>query len=478
VVFLSLGAVVCLIWFSLRLSRKFRFDSREDSSSSGDVGGDDGGDDDAEDDKGGDDGEVSDMAKKATIALLVIPTIAVVVSIMLVLFAGESTHEAESGACGSVSAHADFVNITDKISGKQLIDGRIRFTHFKPSDPTAAPPNVEVAVKYTHTDTPDSPYDFFEVFEYPVGVDGDCSKLGNPYPTNSKEIKFAPQLKVTNAAGKKPPYLTEMSITNDPKYDSTTKQNKYTLFGAASIAGRSVKACTTVACNAKESPPPQCANIVRTGVKSTILSSAFNASNSDVKGSIRFEQVTAVRDESDTTIFWELESTSSSTEIKDLKLTISTVPVEKENDGSYTKSACAAVGYAPRGVMNSTFDINGGMVNDAKCAKSGATYTERLEFCKSGDLTAKYGSVIVGAKGQPSRGFVVDKFWRETDPISKTSAKQGGILLRTHSSGVAGIGDGKHTVVLSKKDGTVLSCAPLPVWTEFKNGQVSNKFGR
>ena len=90
-------------------------------------------------------------------------------------------------------------------------------------------------------------------------------------------------------------------------------------------------------------------------------------------------------------------------------------------------------------------------------------------------MTAKYGSVIVGAKGKPSRRFVVDKFWRETDPISKTSAKRGGILLRAHSSGVAGIGDGKHTVVLSKKDGTVLSCAPLPVWKELN--EMSNEFG-
>lgn len=42
------------------------------------------------------------------------------------------------------------------------------------------------------------------------------------------------------------------------------------------------------------------------------------------------------------------------------------------------------------------------------------------------------------------------------------------VLLRAHSSGMEGIGDGLHVVVVRKADGTVASCAPLPKWNDFK----------
>jgi hypothetical protein len=47
-----------------------------------------------------------------------------------------------------------------------------------------------------------------------------------------------------------------------------------------------------------------------TGVRSTVLSAEFNVSNSRVRGVVALQQVTSPADESDTTIFVELESTN------------------------------------------------------------------------------------------------------------------------------------------------------------------------
>eukprot|EP01047_Picozoa_sp_COSAG01_P068173 COSAG01_NODE_9790_length_2343_cov_1.459002_2_plen_190_part_00 len=162
-----------------------------------------------------------------------------------------------------------------------------------------------------------------------------------------------------------------------------------------------------------------------------------------------------MRDESDTTIFWELESLTSNTPLSGYGLSISSKVYMPPGDVSL--AACQAI--------NSTFDVNGKAANAAKCAAASCGALCKMEFCKTGDLSGKFGPVSVGAKGSPARvrrlcspansrtdglfslshhslwsvtsvaavcccaaaqRFVVDRFWRSGDPLSATSAKQGG----------------------------------------------------
>jgi hypothetical protein len=282
VVFVSLGVITCLIWFTMRISRKFKFDNRDlGSGAAEEYDGDEGSKDD------GDSDGLSPTEQKIQIALLVVPTIAVITSAVIILTA-DTNHEADSASCGSIAAHATFVNIKDS-AGDLLMDGEhhtfiahrycfrgtcpcrgfrpaclvnlhgwwmdvgaVKFVQKKPADATAVAPNIEVDATFTHTKSPISPYKYFFVNEFPVPESGDCSQLGGPYPAGAGYIKFAPQLKVTSAASDPKPYNTQYAIDDTEAYQSVATANKQTLFGLTSIVGRSVKICKTATCAPNE----------------------------------------------------------------------------------------------------------------------------------------------------------------------------------------------------------------------------------
>lgn len=452
VVLISIGAVTALIWFSLRLARKFKFNDRgfKDSAETYD-------DDEDEDEKGGDD--EAGVKQYVVYGLLAVPTVCCLVAIILVATV-DGNHDEEAVTCGSLSAEAIFNGTA--ANGALLIKGTTRFTHLKPDITNklqVTQPNIEVEIVFTHTKQKDSDYDFFEVFEFPVGTDGDCSKLGSNYPSGAKEIKLAPKLKVE--VGSKAPFTTQYGITNAAEYIDISKQNKHSLFGEKSIIGRSVKACKTADCAKTEDPRPQCATIAMTGVTPTTVTVPFNISGVPLTGKAIFTQMTKVRDETDTTVYLELESTDDSKWDlnEEFLLHIQTRQLPAGNRQA-TVATCTAAGNVTVPLQD-----NQGKYGDVtKCKNSG--YANKMQYCKTGDLSAKFGKVKVGKKGAPFQKFMVDSFWRSDDPLSKTSSPDGGLLLRGKSSGIKGVADNTHTLVLKKANGKVVGCAGIPSWLD------------
>ena len=472
----SLGAIICLIWFSIRMARKFAFSARETNTDSNtfEVEGASESDSDDDDDKGG--GGQMERHVQIEIGLLTVPTLCVLVSVILV-FASDGDKQEGSVACGMLSAHADFVNKTNS-AGALLMDGKAILSMKRPDlSSLELPPNIEIGVTFSHSDTVDSFYDVVQVYELPVGANGDCSNLGSRYPASMAppvgvvnsdyNVHFAAALKVQSAVADSPPYITEYEILDVPPHEDTAARNTHTLFGVDSIIGRSMKICKTAECLSSEDPPPQCATIEQTGITPTRLSAIFNATGSNIIGKVDFQQVTSVRDESDTTILVELEATAAGYPMVDLSLQISNAVVPTSATGEITHAACLAAGN-----VSNIFNINP-LSNMVLCASATCNYNCKMEFCKTGDLTAKFAmagsstNIAVGTPGLPVRRFFVDKFWREGDPLSPSSAKQGGILLRGESSGVTGIGDGTHTLFIKDSVGTVMSCARIPSWFDF-----------
>lgn len=148
------------------------------------------------------------------------------------------------------------------------------------------------------------------MFQFPVPASGNCSDLGVRYPPGAGSLVFAPGLTVQSAANKLPPFSTSYGVSNEDMYAASAAQNPHSLFNQQSIIGRSVKVCATAACVPTENPPPQCATIKMAGVRSTVLRAEFNVSSSQIRGVVSLQQVTSPTDESDTTIFVELESTN------------------------------------------------------------------------------------------------------------------------------------------------------------------------
>ena len=69
--------------------------------------------------------------------------------------------------------------------------------------------------------------------------------------------------------------------------------------------------------------------------------------------------------------------------------------LQQTANGEYSLAACQAI--------NTTFDANGFAANAGKCADASCTGICKMEFCKTGDLSGKYGTVSAGAKGSPAR---------------------------------------------------------------------------
>eukprot|EP01047_Picozoa_sp_COSAG01_P023188 COSAG01_NODE_1398_length_10466_cov_173.518086_2_plen_352_part_00 len=158
VILVALLAIITLIVFTLRLARKFKFDSRNFGSER--EFDDDPKDSDA-DDEDASDGMVSSKRAKVELALVVVPTVAVIVSIVILLIS-QNNHTEVSANCGMLSAAAVIANGTDA-AGILVFDGAVAFQHKKGAAAEsgaapAPPPPVEVDVNFIHRDQVASPY--------------------------------------------------------------------------------------------------------------------------------------------------------------------------------------------------------------------------------------------------------------------------------------------------------------------------------
>ena len=334
----SLTAVSFLIWFSMRLSRKFRFDNRELSGGSAS--------DDVEyyedDNKGGDDDEEQEGGKgfkdPVQMVLLGAPVFFSLVALGLVFGLGADGVK-NSEECSRIG-------VTAKFNGTGVW-GEIRFTQKARED------GVALEIEYqgdTSVYTPQVVQDaitHYEIHEFPVPEDGDCSNLGEIYPSDAAG-KYAEQIGQMPATSPTPlvEMLVESSELEQLYYDGEVpppvqfgNEPAVQLFGERAITGRSVllkgpgmcvikpggaasAVCTAVdptsrtACEDADCfyipAEVACGNIVAPGMSVTTanMTAASGFLDGKIRGVFRFSQVTTRGSVSDTIIYIELEATS------------------------------------------------------------------------------------------------------------------------------------------------------------------------
>ena len=346
VIFGSLGAVACLIWFSMRLARKFKFDARGDFD---DAAGEDYGDEvedygDEVDDKGGDDSEdpTSDGAEddgKADpiqMGLLAAPCVITLIALAMVFGLGSD------GPQVSVDCSRSFV--VSKFNGTGLL-GEVRFSQWREED------GVVVDVAYVADEDMWSQPSLqasvtqYEIHEFPVPEDGSCDGVGAVYPTPTQGI-YTPL--VGAPAMTSPANSVEMltgnveleelyydGITPDPiRVGGAGSLPAVQLFGETAITGRSVvlkgpgtclqadksldaaladqAGCEAVAGNTWVPPEVACATISNAGkFLSANFTDASGYWDGKVRGTFTFSQVTTRGSESDMVIYVELEATDA-----------------------------------------------------------------------------------------------------------------------------------------------------------------------
>lgn len=339
VTFGSLGAVACLIWFSMRLARKFKFDARGDfdDAADGDYG-------EEVDDKGGDDstdpteaGEDDGKADPIQMGLLAAPFVISIIALGLVFGLG--------GGEVSVSVDCSRSFLMGKFNGTGLL-GDVRFSQLRPED------GVVVDVKYVANEDMWSQAALqasvtqYEIHEFPVPADGSCDQVGAIYPTAVQGT----YLPLVGAPSTTSPANSVEMLTEDPEleelyYDGITPEPikvggvdsnpAIQLFGETAITGRSVvlkgpgtclqadksldaaladmAACEAVATNTWVLPEVACATISPGSEK--VLSANFTDASGywdgKVRGTFTFTQVITRGSESDMVIYVELEATDA-----------------------------------------------------------------------------------------------------------------------------------------------------------------------
>ena len=337
VILITLAAVACLIWFSTRLSRKFKFDDRQDFSDEIDYA------DDAEDDKGGDDddGEEGGM-NPVQIALLAAPWVIGIIATILVMTLGGD--EVESPDCTLTGAKVDF-------NGTGMW-GAATFTQAKLLD------GMTMDVEY-HYDEDLYPtgvlVETYEIHEFPVPESGDCSAVGDIYPSVAagtyKSVSTKPEVGDTFATGS---LFVEAgtdgveSMFYDgivPEPPSTGTNPDVALIGQSAIQGRSfvlkatedcvgtpdaantasITTCNDVSLVDRDlcedagctwvSTEPACGTISYSGSEWETLANFTSGPQTagalfgKIRGGVLFSQVVTRGSESDTTIYIELEAT-------------------------------------------------------------------------------------------------------------------------------------------------------------------------
>jgi hypothetical protein len=348
----ALLAVALLIWFSMRLARKFKFDGREgfDESQFGsdvpDV-----------DDKGGDDEDPTmddeeDKPNPVQMGLLAAPFVIALIATGLVFGLG-GDGLTESPECSRRGVSADFNGTS--------IYGQARFTQPAEED------GVAVDIEYHADDTiyanqnVNDAITTYEIHEFPVPEDGDCESLGDVYPSPAAGIyreALGPPTGTPPAwagiTGPAVEMLVETTEVEELWYDGEKPEPVMAgdlpavqLFGENSIAGRSVllkgpglciprsdadpapTGCDAVTLDPDDAAtsrtacenvpdcfyvPPKAACGTITQPKEKTTSANFTDASGFLDGKIRgtftFSQVTTRGSVSDTVIYIELEATA------------------------------------------------------------------------------------------------------------------------------------------------------------------------
>eukprot|EP01043_Picozoa_sp_COSAG02_P046466 COSAG02_NODE_4348_length_5467_cov_6.159806_2_plen_957_part_00 len=349
----SLLAVSLLIWFSMRLSRKFKFDARDTvEGSSDDVeyyeDDDKGGDDDA-----GDAGEADGgkgIKDPVQMGLLGAPVFFSLVAIGLVFGLGGDALTAPTDC-------DDLRGVTGKFNGTGVW-GEIRFTQKAREDGVALEIEYQADESVYTTEILQSAITHYEIHEFPVPEDGDCSQLGGIFPSDQAG-KFGEQIGAMTADLNSPlvELLVETTGLEQLYYDGEipepvnwvdggASEPAVQLFGERAITGRSVLltgpgmcvptdaqtdaavcnelyvAANSDAANRAACEDAQCfyiptnvacGDITAPGmqVATANFTDASGFLDSKIRGSFRFSQVTVRGSESDTVVYIELEATEN-----------------------------------------------------------------------------------------------------------------------------------------------------------------------
>ena len=335
----SLLAVSFLIWFSMRLSRKFKFDSRE-------LDGGGGASDDVEyyedDDKGGDDDEEGGgkgFKDPVQLVLLGAPVFFSLVAVGL-LFGLGADGVKDSPECSRIG-------VTAKFNGTGIW-GEVRFSQKAREDGVALEIEYQADGSIYSRQILQNAVEYYEIHEFPVPEDGDCSNLGEIYPSAAAG-KYQEQIGPMSD-GLVGPYVELLAETIDLEqlyYDGEIPapvsygggEPAVQLFGERAITGRSVllrgpgmcvpkpggalkavcdgvdwssrTACEDVDCFYIPTTVA-CGDIVAPGtsVATVNITDASGFLDGKIRGTFRFSQVTTRGSESDTAIYIELEATS------------------------------------------------------------------------------------------------------------------------------------------------------------------------
>ena len=356
VILFTLGAIAALIWFSTRLARKFKFDARAGFSDEVSYAEDEGGDD---DDKGGDDDEEAEGMNPVHIGLIAAPWVIGIIATILV-FALGSEGPVASVDCTLVGAKVDF-NGTG-------IGGTATFTQGDVKN------GMTIDLEYRHSTSlypTANPVTSYEIHEFPVPENGDCSQVGDVYPaTGATYLPSLTKVAADTAWGDGVSLLVEAGdhgieslyydgIAPVPAVAAGDANPVVRLIGLQAIQGRSLvlKAdaatagckpndgnsapalataadCTAagadrVACLTVATHPPGCTFVSTTPACGTIsysgsewetianFTDAKGSIGPKIRGSVVFSQVVTRGSESDATIYIELEATEDWDEAAD-----------------------------------------------------------------------------------------------------------------------------------------------------------------
>ena len=488
VILLTLGAIACLIWFSTRLARKFRFDGRDF-----DEGGVSYADED--DDKGGEDEDDGRMTP-LHIGLLAAPWVVALIA-TIVIYVMLDTEDVESKECILSSARVDF-------NGTGLY-GSVEFTQNETTsedfDGSLTGTALDVEYQYDTELYPEgvgSPVTRYEIHEFPVPESGDCSAVGDIYPSPAAGT-YIPR---TTAAGAADPFSSgalqkyadghgwESLFYNGevpaPPLIASGSAPAVQLMGTTAIYGRSfvlkatpvcrpnvaadAAACNTAAdedaCNAVAdnkctwvSATPACGTISYSGSEwETIanFTAAKGAFMDKIRGAVVFSQVTTRSSESDATIYIELEATDDwdeaamgspqdngcdPTQANDFVSCGHKMHIHETRIDQSTNSAEACNPQSTGG----HFNIKDGRAQpggDATlpCNAGEAGSVERANSCETGDITGKFfpAGLNIGKKGSPAKYFFVDTYDKMHSIMLKGSGTDIGdksVVMHAHSLG-------------------------------------------
>ena len=483
IVFITLGAVSALIWFSTRLSRKYRFDAREDFED-GDDGDDKGGDDDDDDGGGGGKDPIQMFLVGAPLLFALIATI-VVVSV-----GGDGLQD--SAQCSTKGVTTNFVGLCNSTGAACQLDGYVAFSQPKEAN------GVVLDVKYNFpaaTFPTTAPVTGFEIHEFPVPNSGDCSAVGTTIPSGRYEPTavepgtypnvLAVQVE-DHADGTESLYYDgEVPL---PETAPGGSHPAVQLFGENAILGQSLVLTGTEACLPTDaadtdttctltagdqagceaqgactyvSSTPGCATITQVGeeVASANITGAFGDLQGKIQGTVTFRQVAVGgRAQSDATIYVELEATADWNETADGTPTTRGCAAD---DGDFVSCGhkmhihlnpldTAAENVCAPASAGGHFNLAAGNVeacdisadgSDPGCAAScGAanTWNKKMTDCETGDLTGMYGTVSIGKPGTPSKYFWVNRFNAKHGILiagGDESIRARSIVLHDHSEG-------------------------------------------